>query len=86
MATQSNYSFEAFNAAVKPAGAGLKLFLAMSLMRDVVSTLEHFDNPLEDDARGVLNEMKAFRVQYKAAAAAKAEKTGKLMASDGQSE
>lgn len=83
---QNNFDFDAYNKLVNRAPAGLKIFLATQMFRDVVRTLEMFDNPLEDDARGVLTDMKLFRETYKAAATARAEKTGKLMASDGESE
>ena len=83
---QNNFDFDSYNKSIKTAGTGLKLFLAVGLMRDVLSTLERFDNPLEDDCRSVVMELKKFRADYQQAAKDRADKTGKLMASDGQSE
>ncbi len=86
MANQNSFNFDAYNHSVRDAGAGLKLFLAIGLMRDVLQTLDRFDNPLADDCRGVVNNMKSFRLMYQEAAKARAEKTNLLMASDGKSE
>ena len=83
---QNKFNFEAFNAATKGAGTGLKLFLSLQLLRDVTNDLEFFSNPLEDDCRGIYTDLKSFRASYKAAAEARATKTGKLMASDGEAE
>jgi hypothetical protein len=79
MATQSNsFNFDQYNAMMKGVGTGLKLHLAVQLVKDVVSSLEYFDNPLESEVRPVYNDLKAFHSMYKesskAAQAAKAEK------------
>lgn len=81
----SNFNFDAFNAATKGANTGLTLWLGMQLLKNVLQSLDYFDNPLADNLRPILNDLKAFRVSYKAEAEARAEKKG-LMASDGKSE
>ena len=74
----NNFNFDQYNNMMKGVGTGLKLHLAVQLVKDVVSSLEYFDNPLESEVRPVYNDLKAFHGLYKesskAAQAAKAEK------------
>ncbi len=37
----------------------------MQLLKDVVSSLEYFDNPLESEVRPIYNDLKAFHTMYK---------------------
>jgi hypothetical protein len=67
----NDFDFKAYNAILKDAGAGLKLALAEGLLKDALRTLENFNNPLADDAQMIFNDVKVFRVKYKAAAAAR---------------
>lgn len=82
----NQFDFTTYNKLMDNAGAGLKLHLAVQLLRSIAGTFEHFNNPLEDDVRNCLVDLKEVQVKAKAEAAARAEKTGKLMASDGKSE
>lgn len=66
MATnQNNFNFDQYNSMMKGVGTGLKLHLAVQLVKDVVSSLEYFDNPLESEVRPVYNDLKAFHSMYK---------------------
>ena len=66
MATnQTNFNFDSYNTMMKGVGTGLKLHLAVQLVKDVVSSLEYFDNPLESEVRPVYNDLKAFHSMYK---------------------
>ena len=87
MATQSNnFNFDQYNSMMKGVGTGLKLHLAVQLVKDVVSSLEYFDNPLESEVRPVYNDLKAFHSMYKEsskkAQAEKAEKNNSSKAID----
>ena len=82
----NQFDFQAFNKMMYGVGSGLKLHLAIQLIRDCALTYERFNNELEADCRSVLTDMKELQVAHKAQAAARTDKTGKLMASDGQSE
>ena len=87
MATQSNnFNFDQYNTMMKGVGTGLKLHLAVQLVKDVVSSLEYFDNPLESEVRPVYNDLKAFHSMYKEsskkAQAEKAEKNNSSKAID----
>ncbi len=72
----NNFDFDGYNALIKKAPMGLKLHLGIQLIRDVVSGLEHFDNPLESELRPILSDLKAFHVMYKESAKKAAEKKG----------
>lgn len=79
MATQTNnFNFDQYNSMMKGVGTGLKLHLAVQLVKDVVSSLEYFDNPLESEVRPVYNDLKAFHSMYKESSKkAQAEKENK---------
>ena len=74
MAQQSNFNFDQYNSLLKSAPVGLKLHLAVQMMKDIVSSLEYFDNPLEAELRPIYVEFKAFHTVYKEKAKAIAEK------------
>lgn len=75
MATNNNFNFDAFNANMKGVGIGLKLHLAVQMIKDVVDGLERFDNPLESELRPVYVDLKAVHSMYKDAAKARAAKS-----------
>lgn len=86
MATQKNnsFNFDQYNSMMKGVGTGLKLHLAVQLVKDVVSSLEYFDNPLESEVRPVYNDLKAFHTIYKETSKkAQAEKAEKNNSSAG---
>lgn len=74
MASNNSFNFDAYNNMMKGVGVGLKLHLAVQLVKDVVSGLEHFDNPLEAEIRPVYHDLKNFHGMYKEAAKARAAK------------
>lgn len=84
MANQQNnsFNFDAYNSMMKGVGTGLKLHLAVQLVKDVVGSLEYFDNPLESEVRPIYNDLKTFHNMYKEASKkAQAEKEEKNNAS-----
>ena len=68
---QTQFDFVAFNKSVSDAGAGLKLHLAIGLLRDVDYTMHRYDNPLEGEIRAIINDLKQVQVKAKAQAAAR---------------
>ena len=73
MATNQNqFDFKAFNGMVKEAGAGLKLHLALGLLKDVDYTMYRYSNPLGMEVREIISDLIALQVRAKAAAAARA--------------
>ena len=83
--TNNSFDFNAFNGLTGRVPTGMKVFLALQLLKDAVVSLERFENPLESDLRGIVTDLKDFRTSYKADSAARAEKKG-MLAADGQSE
>lgn len=65
----NNFNFDSYNGLIKTAPTGLRLHLGIQLIRDVVSSLEHFDNPLEAELRPILHDLKTFHQMYKDRAA-----------------
>ncbi len=63
--TQNSFNFDQYNNMMKGVGTGLKLHLAVQLIKDVVGSLEYFDNPLESEVRPIYNELKSFHSLYK---------------------
>jgi hypothetical protein len=64
----TNFDFKAFNAMTRDTAAGMKLALAEGLLKDALYSLERYNNPLSDGCNEALNELKTFRIKYKAAA------------------
>ena len=80
----NNFDFNAFNAILSPNGrkiaAGLQIALAEGLIKDALYQMENYHNPLAEDLHGVYNELKTFRVTYKAAAKARADQRATIPA------
>jgi len=74
MAT-NQFDFKAFNAATNGAGSGLKLHLALQMLKDVDYAFYRYDNPLQATLGGIINELKELQIQSKAQAAARAART-----------
>lgn len=69
MAAQSNkFNFDSYNDLMKGAPVGLKLHLGVQLIKDVVGSLEYFDNPLESEIRPIYTDLKSFHSLYKESA------------------
>lgn len=75
MATTTNtinrkeFNFDAYNAVMKDANAGLKLFLATQLLGDVASTAARYRNPLLNQLMDLVEEAESLRNEWKAVAA-----------------
>ena len=67
------FNFDSYNSLMKQANTGLKLHFAVSLLKDVVDSLERFDNPLLTEVEPILTELKVFHSMYKASAKKAAE-------------
>lgn len=61
----NSFNFDKYNKLIKDANLGLKLHLGVQLIKDVVSSLEYFDNPLEAELRPVYIDLKDFHQRYK---------------------
>lgn len=82
--TQNSFNFDQYNNMMKGVGTGLKLHLAVQLIKDVVGSLEYFDNPLESEVRPIYNDLKSFHSLYKESSKkAQAEKAEKNNSSKG---
>lgn len=82
--TQNSFNFDQYNNMMKGVGTGLKLHLAVQLIKDVVGSLEYFDNPLESEVRPIYNDLKSFHNLYKESSKkAQAEKAEKNNSSKG---
>lgn len=60
MAT-NNFDFEAYNAVMKNANSGLKLYLAEQLLSDVQSVMYRFKSPLREDITSIVDELGSLR-------------------------
>ncbi len=72
MAQGNQFDFKAYNTLVNSAGSGLKLHLAIQMLRDVDYVMYKFDNPLQADLGAVVSELKEIQVKAKAQAAERA--------------
>lgn len=66
------FDFKAFNNLVNSAGSGLKLHLALGLLKDVDYSFYKYDNTLQPELSGVINELKEVQLKAKAQAADRA--------------
>jgi len=73
-ANQNNFDFKAFNNMTREAGSGLKLHLALGLLKDVDYVMYRYDNPLGMDLKGVINELVEIKEKGKAQAAERAKR------------
>lgn len=73
-ANQNNFDFKAFNNMVREAGSGLKLHLALGLLKDVDYTMYRYDNPLGMDLRAVIADLVEIKEKGKAQAAERAKR------------
>ncbi len=58
------FDFTAINNATRGMTAGMKLAVAQGLLTQAINTLEKFENPLAEEAHGLGEELKTFRVKY----------------------
>mgnify|MGYP003704975803 CR=1 FL=1 len=66
--TRKDFDFDAYNAVMKGANAGLKLFLASQLLGDVATTAFRYRNPLAQALMDTTEELEQFRKDWKAIA------------------
>ena len=75
MATyQNTFDFKAFNNLTREAGSGMKLHLALGLLKDVDYVMYRYDNPLGVDLRAVINDLVEIKEKGKAQAAERAKR------------
>jgi hypothetical protein len=63
--TRKDFDFDAYNAVMKGANAGLKLFLATQLLGDVATTAFRYRNPLAQELINTVDELETLRNQWK---------------------
>ncbi len=65
MATTNNFDFEQYNAIMKTANSGLKLFLAEQMLLDVQEVMVRFKSPLRKDIESLCDEVAQLRADNK---------------------
>ena len=73
--TSSNFDFEAYNAIMKTANSGLKLFLAERLLQDVQEIMVRFKSPLRQDIDALVDSVEELRNNNKKYLASRQAKT-----------
>jgi hypothetical protein len=63
--TTTSFDFSIYNAVMKSAGAGLKLFLVEQLLEDINKTCAYYKNPLEGEVADLLLETSQLRATWK---------------------
>lgn len=67
--TRNDFNFDAYNAVMKNANAGLKLFLVTQLLADVTTAAVRYRSPLIKELMDLGDEANAVREEWKAIAA-----------------
>ena len=62
---KNGFDFDSYNAVMKTAGAGLKLFLVQQLMQDIEQTCVRFRNPLTKDISDITDELISVRAEWR---------------------
>lgn len=62
---RSQFNFEAYNAVMKSANAGLKLFLVTQLLGDITSSAVRYKSPLSKELIDLLDEASDIRTKWK---------------------
>ena len=73
--SSSQFDFDTYNAVMKGANSGLKLFLAEQLLQDVQEVMVRFKSPLRKDIEIVCNEVSELRDNNKKYLASRQAKT-----------
>lgn len=63
--TRSQFNFDAYNAVMKDANAGLKLFLVTQLLGDVCSSAVRYRSPLVKELMDLADEANSVRESWK---------------------
>jgi len=66
--TRKDFNFEAYNAVMKDANAGLKLFLVQQMMSEIATTAFRYRNPLAQQLMDTADEVESMRKEWKAVA------------------
>lgn len=66
---RKDFDFDAYNAVMKGANAGLKLFLVEQMLNDIGSTAARYRNPLYRELLDKADEVTSLRKQWKEIAA-----------------
>jgi hypothetical protein len=66
---RSDFDFEAYNAVMRKANAGLKLFLVTQLLGDVAGSATRYRSPIAKELVDLLDEASHLREEWKAIAA-----------------
>ena len=67
--TRKDFNFEAYNAVMKDANAGLKLFLVQQMLSDIATTAFRYRNPLAQQLIDLADETESLRTEWKAISA-----------------
>lgn len=73
--TRTQFDFDAYNAVMKGANAGLKLFLITQLMEDVMTTAVRYKSPLRAEIIDMNDELQDLRAKWKEIAEKSARQT-----------
>ena len=66
---RKDFDFEAYNAVMKGANAGLKLFLVQQMLSDIATTAFRYRNPLAQQLIDLADETESLRTEWKAISA-----------------
>ena len=80
---RTNFDFNSFNELVGRQPAGLKVFLAESLLNDVDYLFHKFSNPLQEDLNTIQEALTALRAEMKKASARRAQENERQNSSTG---
>ena len=66
---RKDFDFDAYNAVMKGANAGLKLFLVQQMLSDIATTAFRYRNPLDQQLIDLADETESLRTEWKAISA-----------------
>ena len=66
---RKDFDFDAYNAVMKGANAGLKLFLVQQMLSDIATTAFRYRNPLAQQLINLADETESLRTEWKAISA-----------------
>lgn len=66
---RKDFDFDAYNAVMKGANAGLKLFLVQQMLSDIATTAFRYRNPLAQQLIDLADETESLRTEWKAISA-----------------
>lgn len=66
---RKDFDFDAYNAVMKGANAGLKLFLVQQMLSDIATTAFRYRNPLAQQLINLADETESLRTEWKSISA-----------------